>query len=94
MARGVRQGCLASGFLSAMASDPIFRWLEESITPRNVDNLCFLRPAQCSCADDLSVASSSLRWLMVALAPAFTFCGLPHWPQFRLSQLLLGSVWK
>ena len=48
MARGVRQGCLASGFLSAMAFDPIFRWLQESIIPRNVDNLEFLQPAQCA----------------------------------------------
>ena len=30
MARGVRQGCPASGFLFAMAFDPIFRWLQET----------------------------------------------------------------
>ena len=35
MARGVRQGCLASGFLFALAFDPIFRWLENTIIPRN-----------------------------------------------------------
>ena len=36
MARGVRQGFPASGFLFffAMAFDPIFRWLQESIIPR------------------------------------------------------------
>ena len=34
MARGVRQGCPASGFLFAMAFDPIFRWLQESIVRR------------------------------------------------------------
>ena len=34
MARGVRQGCLASGFLFVMAFDPIFRWLEDTIIPR------------------------------------------------------------
>ena len=28
MARGVRQGCPANGFLFAMAFDPIFRWLQ------------------------------------------------------------------
>ena len=71
MARGVRQGCPASGFLFAMAFDPIFRWLQESIFPRNVDNLEFLQPAQCAYADDLAVASSSFRELMLALAPAF-----------------------
>ena len=71
MARGVRQGCPASSFLFAMAFDPIFRWLQESIIPRNVDNLEFLQPAQCAYADDLAVASSSFRELMFALAPAF-----------------------
>ena len=71
MARGVRQGCPASGFLFAMAFDPIFRWLQESIIPRNPDNLEFLQPAQCAYADDLAVASLSFRGLMTALAPAF-----------------------
>ena len=71
MPRGVRQDCPASGFLFAMAFDPIFRWLQESIVPRNVDNLEFLQPAQCAYADDLAVASSSFRELMFALAPAF-----------------------
>ena len=91
-----------------MAFDPIFRWLQESIIPRNVgnleflqlrnaltlmtspllhphffrslqetinpknpDNLDFLQPAQCAYADDLAIASSPFRDLMVALAPAF-----------------------
>ena len=67
MARRVRQGCPASGFLFAMAFDPIFRWLQESIITRNVDSLKFLQPAQCAYA----VASSSFRELMFALAPAF-----------------------
>ena len=72
MARGVRQGCPASGFLFAMAFDPIFRWLQESIIPRNPDNLEFLQPAQYAYADDLAVASlSSFRGLMTAQAPAF-----------------------
>ena len=60
LARGVRQGCLASGFLFAMAFDPIFRWLQETICPRNPDNFDFLQPAQCAYADDLAVASLSL----------------------------------
>ena len=71
MARGVRKGCPASGFLFAMAFDPIFRWLQESIIPRNLDNLDFLQPAQCAYADDLAVASSSFGELIFALARAF-----------------------
>ena len=71
VSRGVRQGCPASGFLLAMAFDPIFRWLLESTLPRNIDNLEFLQPAQCAYADDLAVVSSSFRELMFALAPAF-----------------------
>ena len=71
MARGVRQGCLASGFLFVMAFDPIFRWLQESIISRNTDNLEFLQPALCAYADDFAVASSSFRQLMSALAPEF-----------------------
>ena len=63
MTRGVRQGCPASGFLFAMAFDPVFRWLQEAVIPRNPDNLNF--------ADDLAVAASSFRGLMAALAPAF-----------------------
>ena len=65
------QGCPASGILFAVAFDPIFRWLQESIIPRNADNLEFFQPAQCAYADDLAVASSSFRELMFALAPAF-----------------------
>ena len=54
-ARGVGQGCPASGFLFAMAFDPIFRWLQSAIPPRNPDGLDFLQPAQCAHADDLAV---------------------------------------
>ena len=71
MARRVRQGGLAIGFLFAMAFDPIFRWLQESTIPRNVDNLGFLQLTQCAYADDLAIASSSFREMMLALAPAF-----------------------
>ena len=35
MARGVRQGCSAIGSLFAMAFDPIFRWLQYAIIPKN-----------------------------------------------------------
>ena len=71
LARGVRQGCPASGFLFAMAFDPIFRWLQEAVIPRNLDDLDFLQKAQCACADDLAVSASSFRDWMTALAPAF-----------------------
>ena len=53
MARGLRQGCPASGFFFAMAFDPIFRWPQETVIPRNPDNLDFLLPTQCAYADDL-----------------------------------------
>ena len=46
MPRGVRQGCPASGFLFAMAFDKIFRWLQETVIPRNPHNLEFLQPVQ------------------------------------------------
>ena len=71
MARGVRQGCAASGFMFAMAFDSIFRWLQDAFIPRNPAGLDFLQPAQCAYADDLAVAALSLRCLMTALAPAF-----------------------
>ena len=71
MARGVRQGCPASIFLCAMAFDPVFCWLQDAIIPRNPDDLDFVQPAQCACADDLAVAALSFRDLMTALAPAF-----------------------
>ena len=53
-----------------MAFDPFFRWLQETVIPRNPHNLDFLQPVQCAYADDLAVASS-FRDLMTALAPAF-----------------------
>ena len=70
-ARGVRQGCPASGFLFAMAFDPIFRCLQEADIPRNPDGLDFLQPVQCAYAGDFAVAASSFRGLMTALAPTF-----------------------
>ena len=63
MAKGVRQGCFAF--------DPIFRWIQEVVIPRNPDNLDILQLDQCAYADDLAVAASSFRDLMTALAPAF-----------------------
>ena len=54
-----------------MVFDPVFRWLQESITPRNPENLEFLQPTQCAYADDLAVALFSFRGLMTAVARAF-----------------------
>ena len=71
MARGVGQGCPASNFLFAMALDPIFRWLQEMVIPRNPYDLDFFQPAQCAYADDFAVAASSFRNVKTALAPAF-----------------------
>ena len=71
IARGVRQGCPASGFLFAMAFDPIFRSLENTIIPRNPAAPDFLRPAPCAYADDFAVAASSFRHLMTALSNDF-----------------------
>ena len=71
VARGVRQGCPASGFPFAMAFNPIFRWLQDAIIPRNPAGLDFLQPVPCAYADDFAVAASSFRCLMTALAPAF-----------------------
>ena len=51
----------ASGFLFAMAFDPIFRWLQDAIIPRNLAGLDFVQPAQCAYADDLAVAAASFR---------------------------------
>ena len=55
----------------SMAFDPMFRCLQETTIPKNLDNLEILNPAQCAYADDLAVASSSSRELMSALGPAF-----------------------
>ena len=54
-----------------MAFDPIFRWLQETVIPRNPHNLEFLQPVQSAYADDFAVAASSFRDLRTALAPAF-----------------------
>ena len=92
MARGVRQGCPASGFLFAMAFDPIFRWLQDVIIPRNLAGLDFLQPTQCAYADDLAVAAPSFRDLMTALAPAFH--SVDHIAGLNLNHRKWGAVWQ
>ena len=71
MARCVRKGCLASSFRFAMAFDPIFRWLEDTISPKNPAAPDFLQPVPCAYADDFVVAASSFRLLITALSLAF-----------------------
>ena len=70
MARGVRQGCPASGFLFAMAFNPIFRWLHDSIIPRNPVAPDFLQPSPCAYGDDFAVAASFFQTLLTALSRA------------------------
>ena len=70
VASGVRQGCPASGFLFTVAFDPIFRWVHDSIIPRNPAVPDFLQHSPCAHADDFAMASS-FRSLMAALSPAF-----------------------
>ena len=83
--RGVRQGRPTNGFLFAMAFDHIFRWLQDAIIPRNLDDLDFLRRPRCGC----SISSG--------LDDRFGTCpahsGPNSWTQFEPSEMLLGAVW-
>ena len=55
-----------------MAFDLLFRWLQDTIIPRNpAAGLDFLQRAQRAHADDPAVTAPSFRDLMVASAPAF-----------------------
>ena len=92
MARGVRQGCPASGFLFAMAFDPIFRWLQMRSFQQNPAGLDFLQPIPCACADDLAVAAPSFLCLMTAFGSCFSESGSNHWAQFEPSEMLLGTL--
>ena len=84
MARGVRQGCPASGFLFAMAFDPIFRWVRDAVIPRNPAGLDFLQPVPC--------AYASFRRLMTALAPAFQAVDQIAGLNFESSEMLSGTI--
>ena len=92
MARGVRQGCPASGFLFAMAFDPIFRWLQDAIIPRNPAGLDLLQPTQCAYADDLAVADPPFRDLMTAWSPAFH--SVDHIAGLNLNHRKWRAVWQ
>ena len=83
MARRVRQGCPASGFLFAMAFDPIFRWLQDAIIPRTLPAWTFYSQLSARThADDLAVAAFSF-WAVDQKAGA----------QFELSGMQLGVIW-
>ena len=71
MARGVRQGSPASGFLFAMAFDPIFRLLQDTIIPKIPWRPRLPSTLSCACADDFAVAASSFRLVMTDLSSAF-----------------------
>ena len=90
MARGVRQGCPANGFLFTMASDPFFRG---AVFPTNLAGLDFLQPVPCACADDFALAASLLRRLMTALSSVLLVVGR-IWTQPELSQTPLGTIRK
>ena len=47
MTSGVRQGCPASGFLFAMAFDPVFRWLQEAVIPIAAYPMCLRWRLRC-----------------------------------------------
>ena len=70
-ARGVMQGCPASGLLFVMTFDPIFRWLQNAVTLRDPSLRDSLQPAACPNADDFAEAAKSFRALMPAISPAF-----------------------
>ena len=94
MARGARQSCQASGFLFAMAFDPIFRWLQDAIIPRNPDGLDFIQPAQCAYADDLAVATFFFPGLNDCFGTCLSYSGSKSWAQCEPSEMLLGAIWQ
>ena len=76
-----------------MAFDPIFRWLQEAVIPRNLDGLDFLQPFQRGYAHDLVVAASTFLDLMTALALAFHSVDHIAGVNLKYRNSLLGPVW-
>ena len=68
--------------------DPNFRWVQDSIVPRNADNLEFFQPAQCP------FAAWSLRDLMLARAPVFRSVDCSVGLHTECPSMLLGSEKK
>ena len=96
MSRSVRQGCLASGFLFAMAFDAIFRVLHDAIIPRNPAGPDFLQNVPCAYAYDFAVAASSFRRVDDRSDSCLQSGGPNRWAQLESSEMLLGAIrqWK
>ena len=94
MARGVRQGCPASSFLFGMAFDPIFRWLHDSVIPRDPPAQDFLQPAPCAYADDFAVAASSFRSLMTALSPSASILTIGSVVGYSTATTAVKNYWS
>ena len=77
-----------------MAFDPIFRWAQDAIIPRNPAGLDFLQLFPCAYADDFAVAASSFRRLMTTLTPALLNREPNRWAQLESSEMLLGTIWQ
>ena len=94
MARGVRRGCPAIGFLFFMTFDPFFRWLHDSIIQRKPAAPDFLQPSPSAHADDFAVGASSFWSLMAALSLSCFGCRSRGWAAPQSSEVLLGTVWQ
>ena len=93
IARGVRQGCLASGCLVAVAFDPNFWWwLDVVIIPRDLSpSTLSATYAKCPYADDVAVAATSFRTVILIIASAFRIIDRGTVCASQLKQGLLGS---
>ena len=81
MAKGVRQGCPVSGFLFALAFDPIFWWLQDAIIPRNLLAWTFYSRLSARML-------TTLLWL-----PHLLWASSPRWHRrFTPWTTLLGSI--
>ena len=88
MARGVRQGCPASGFLFAMAFDPILDGSKRQSsqgTPTTWNS--------CSQHNVLTLTTSLSSGLDGCAGTGVPLRGPYCWAQLELSKMLLGSVW-
>ena len=67
--------------LFAMAFEPIFRWLQDTIIPKkNLPLQTFFDPSPCPYADDFAVAASSFQLLMTRPVSGPTWlCGSGGW---------------
>ena len=97
MATGVRQGCLASGFLFVMACDQIFRWLQETIIPNNLDRtrqICWYYdwPRWDTFIIGRHTGQSSNAWWKLMFPPKVSDCVTSKFTRF-LCWFVIGSVY-